>query len=241
TNRGSQSISAHGKGLEKTIKLGTSRLLLYIQLFVFGICLFWLTGNLNPVWDIAGLRLTHQTTTYEIVQMVDAMDHGVWPSDGQDDSPALQALIDELSQGSIAEQPIELILPIGELDLLQPVNIGRGQLTLRGQGPGRTVLAARFDRAKADAVLQVRPEALGGATLEQVHFTGFTLQSIDMADVAQLDGILMEQVVDSSVSNLAIASNIREPLTLDQTDNISIEQVAIHNRPNRPNLALNQT
>ena len=228
TNRGSQSISAHGQGLEKTVKLGTSRLLLYIQLFVFGICLFWLTGNLNPVWDIAGLRLTHQATAYEIVQTVDAMDYGVWPSDGQDDSAALQALIDDLSQG-LTEQPVELILPIGELDLLQPVNIGRGRLTLRGQGPGRTVLAARFDRSKADAVLQVRPA--GAAILRQVHLSGFTLMSIDMADVAQLDGILMEQVVDSSVSNLAIAPSIRKPLTLDQTDNIRVEHVAIQNRP----------
>ncbi|MEM9979412.1 MAG: glycosyltransferase, partial [Cyanobacteria bacterium P01_D01_bin.2] len=231
TNRGSQSISAHGTGLEKTVKLGTSRLLLYIQLFVFGICLFWLTGNLNPVWDIAGLRLTHQTAAYEIVQTLDAMDYGVWPSDGQDDSAALQTLINDLSQGAAARQPIELILPIGELDLRQAVTIERGQLTLRGQGPGRTVLAARFDRSTADAILQVRPAKSDETSLKQVHFTGFTLQSVDTADVAQPDGILMEQVVDSSLRNLAIAPSIGEPLTLDQTDNISVEHVAIQDRP----------
>ena len=228
TNRGSQSISAHGKGLEKVVKLSTSRLLLYIQLFVFGVALCWLTGMLNPIWDIAGLRLTQQATATQPAQVVEAMDYGVWPSDGQDDSQALQALVDKLSQ-TAADHPTEVVLPIGKIELMQPLTISRGQLTLKGQGPGRTVLAAGFDRSQAEAVLQMGPPR-STTPLAQVHITGLTLQSVDTADVAQLDGILMRQVVDSSVSNLAIAPNIRTPIALDQTENIRIENVATQGR-----------
>ena len=226
TNRGSQSISAHGEGLERTVKLGTSRLLLYVQLFTFGICLCWLTGNLNPIWDIAGLRLSHQATTTLVPQVVDVMEYGIWPNDGEDDGQALQALIDGLSDGEIANQPVELLLPIGELDLFKPVTIRRGQLTLQGQGPGRTVLAAQFDRSRANAMIEVSPTDSATTTLEQVHFTGFTLQPADTATIARLDGISLKQVVDSSLSNLAIAPSIRQPFRLDQTNNVKVERVA---------------
>ena len=225
TNRGSQTISAHGEGLERTVKLSTSRLLLYIQLFVFGVFLCWLTGNLNPAWDIAGLRLTRQSAMANTPQVIEVIDHDIWPSDGQDDSQALQSLIDQLSQGAAANQPVELVLPIGELDLFQPVIIGRGQITLRGQGPERTILAARFDRSTANAVLVVQPEQQ--STLEQVHLTGFTIRPMDTAAVAQLDGISLQQVVNSSLRNLAIAPTVREPLMLDNTDNVTAEQVVV--------------
>ncbi|NEQ54678.1 MAG: transcriptional regulator, partial [Leptolyngbya sp. SIO3F4] len=230
TNRGSQSISAHGQGLERMTKLGTSRLLLYVQLFIFGIFLCWLTGNLNPAWDIAGLRLSHQAAQTDTPQIVEVIDYDIWPNDGKDDSKALQALIDDL--GTTVDQSVELRLPIGELDLLQPVTINRGQLTLKGQGPGRTVLAARFDRTKANAVLQVAPKH--SHALAQVHFTGFTLQPTDTAVIAQLDGIRLEQVVNSSLSNLAIATGLRHPLTLEQTENVKVEQVTVQGQPFQP-------
>ncbi len=229
TNRGSQSISAHGQGVERVMKLGTSRLLLYVQLFVFGICLCWLMGTLNPAWDIAGLRLSHQVRSANPIQVIEVMDHGIWPNDGQDDGKALQALIDTLSTESADNQPVELRLPIGELDLLQPVTINRGQLTLKGQGPGRTVLAVRFDRSKADTVLQVQPNR--SEALANVHFVGFTLQPTDTAAIARLNGISLQQVVDSSLSNLAIATGLREPLMLKQTNNIKVEHVVVQGRP----------
>ncbi|MEM1252962.1 MAG: glycosyltransferase [Cyanobacteria bacterium P01_H01_bin.21] len=229
TNRGSQSVSAHGEGLERTVKVGTSRLLLYVQLFVFGIFLCWLTGNLNPAWDIAGLQLTRQSIVPQTPQVVEVMDYGIWPSDGQDDSRAFQALLDQLSKDLPDDQPVELILPIGEIDLLEPVTIGRSQLTLRGQGPDRTILAAQFDRSTANAVLMVQPAH--SSTLEQIHFTGFTLRSTDTAAVAQLDGIRLQQVVDSSLRNLAIAPTVREPLTLDNTDNVTVEKIVVQGRP----------
>ncbi|NEP62703.1 MAG: glycosyltransferase family 2 protein, partial [Symploca sp. SIO2G7] len=232
TNRSSQSISAHGQGVERAVKLGTSRLLLYVQLFVFGIFLCWLTGNLSPAWDIAGLRLNQQTSANPAPQVIEVMDHGVWPNDGQDDGKALQALIDTLSAESSANHPVELRLPIGELELQQPVTISRSQLTLKGQGPGRTVLAAHFDRSKASSILQVQPSR--SAALDHIHFTGFTLQPTDTAAIARLDGISLQQVVDSSLSNLAIAAGLREPLMLDQTKNIKVEHVAVQGRPIQP-------
>ncbi|MBT9314038.1 glycosyltransferase [Leptothoe spongobia] len=224
TNRGSQSISAHGRGLERVMKLGTSRGLLYVQLFVFGIFLCWLTGNLNPAWDITGLHLSHRATQSNTVQVVDVMEHGIWPNDGEDDGQALQTLIDGLDT-----MPVELRLPIGELDLLQPVTITRGQLTLKGQGPGRTVLAARFDRSKGDSVIQVKPKR--SDVLNGIHLHGFTLEAVDTAAITRLDGIRMHQVVDSSVSNLTIATNLRDPLMFVQTENIKVEQVVVQGHP----------
>ena len=236
TNRGSQSISAAGSGVERVIKLSLSRSLLYVQYFAFGVIICWLTGNLNPAWDIAGLKLSYQAANpADSLQVIEAVEHDIWPNDGQDDGVALQALIDNLSP----QQPAEIHLPIGELDLFQPLNIHRSHLTLKGQGPKRTVLKAHFDQSLAKAVLQIRPANSAGPglkqTLEQVHIKGFTLKPTSDTEsvVTEVDGILFEQVVHGSLSHLEITPGSREPFVLQQTQDIKVEYMTIQEEPDQ--------
>ncbi|ESA33637.1 glycosyl transferase [Leptolyngbya sp. Heron Island J] len=209
SNRGAQSVSAHGEGMERTMKLGTSRLLMYVQLFVFGVYLCWLTGTLNPAWDIAGLRLSYQTSNLSEPKIVEVIDYGCWPNDGQDDSQILQSLIDNLSQDQASNQLVELHLPIGELDLYHPIIINRGQLTVKGHGPGRTILVAHFDPSSmgVEAVVQAQPKQPGDELL-QIHLAGFTLKSEDAVLTNPQHGIELQQVIDGSLSHIEVLSDI---------------------------------
>lgn len=150
SNRGNQSSSAEGSGTERLVKLGTSRFLLISQSFSFVVFLCWLSGLLNPTWDLAGIWLgVNNRFNSPQIQMIDATEYGVIASDGQDDADALQALMNQLPpQGDI-----EIQLPIGEIDLFQPVQIHRSNLALKGQGIARTVLQSHIQRAQAEAVV----------------------------------------------------------------------------------------
>ncbi|NER79119.1 MAG: glycosyltransferase [Leptolyngbya sp. SIO1D8] len=235
TNRGSQSISAAGKGMERVVKLGTSRLLMYIQIFSFVVFLCWLSGSLNPTWDIAGWQLSYQAArASSSLQVVEAIDYGVWPNDGKDDGAALQAIIDNLAP----QIPAEVRLPIGELELLQPISINRSYLTLKGQGPRRTVIQAHYASTEADAILQIQPthsadSASTAETLEHIHLQGFSIRAANSpsAQTPEVDGILLKQVMGGSLSHLKIAPGSRNPLVLDQTQDIKMEYVTFQETP----------
>ncbi|NER00255.1 MAG: hypothetical protein F6K30_26745, partial [Cyanothece sp. SIO2G6] len=49
-------------------------------------------------------------------------------------------LLTELIHQQAVKDHLEIELPIGELDLTEPIFINRGNITLTGQGPSRTVL-----------------------------------------------------------------------------------------------------
>lgn len=223
TNRGSQSITAAGTGLEKVVKLSTSRSLLYVQMFTFAVFLGWLSGFLNPTWDIAGLRLSYQARqAIEPLQVVEAIDHGVWPNDGRDDSAALQTLIDSLD----SQQPAEVRLPIGELELFQPIAITRSHLTLRGQGPDRTILQAKGDLSTV--MVQVSPVgSASDAPLEQVHLKGFTLRPATPASSLSAQAISFKNVEGGSVTRLTIAGNNNSPIALEHTQNIRVDYLSV--------------
>ena len=238
-NRGSQSVSAAGTGMQRVVKLGTARLLLYIQIFTCGVFLSWLSGNLNPVWDIAGLQLSHQArVAADAQQVIEAIDYGIWPNDGSDDGAALQALIDTLPP----QKPVEIRLPIGELDLFHAVNISRSHLTLQGQGPGRTVLKAHPNQALPDnaAVLQIRPvnsaDSASARPLEQIHLKGFTLQPADShaATDTSDNGISLQHVVNGSLTHLRITRGNRQPLSLEKTQDIKLAHIALQQGSGQP-------
>ncbi|MEM9120061.1 MAG: glycosyltransferase [Cyanobacteria bacterium P01_F01_bin.56] len=237
TNRGSQSITAAGTGLERIFKLGTSRSLLYVQLFSFAVFICWLAGSLNPVWDAAGLRLSFQASrAAESLQVVEVIEHGIWPNDGIDDSAPLQALLDTLD----THEPLEIRLPIGELDLFQPLRINHDNLRLVGQGPNRTILLAHSHPGPATAVLEIHPhnQVASDQSLKQVHLKGFTLQPAASEALPQTDGISFEQVVGGSLKHVKIAPGSRYPLVLEQAEDIDIEYVTIQEMPNQPGIVI---
>ena len=236
TNRGSQSITAAGTGMERVLKLGTSRSLLYVQIFSFVVFLCWLSGTLSPTWDIAGLKLSYQASkAFEATQVIAAIDHEIWPNDGMDDAAPLQALMDTLPP----QKSVEIHLPIGELDLFEPISINHSQLTLTGEGPERTVLQAHFTEAPEAAMLHIRPDTAESAsedTLEQVHLNGFTLRPAKA--VAEIDGILFEQVIGGSLSHVRVDFGSRHPIVLKQTQDIEVEYVAVQGVPGKPEIVI---
>ena len=237
SNRGNQSISADGKGLKRMTKVGTARFLLVSQLFAFGIFLGWLSGALDPGWDLQGLRLTYQSSSPP-VQYVEAIEFGIQPSDGQDDTVALQRLL----TGLPTETKVVVNLPIGELDFTSPLEINRSNLTLRGQGAGRTILQAHFGPETAEAVVNVRPAGSSepghelsspqsaSPQLYDVHLRGFTLRQGSRSPASNPQpgphGILLENLENSSLSFLALETDNPNPLVLNHTQDIKIEYVS---------------
>ncbi|MBD1911309.1 MULTISPECIES: glycosyltransferase [unclassified Leptolyngbya] len=250
TNRGNQSISAEGAGMTRRVKLGTSRFLVYSQVFSFAILVGWLTGIVNPTWDLAGLWLLHDTHHQPTTLVVDVgqaqkdgkTKHTIIPNDGKDDAAALQTLIAALP----ADQPVQLNLPIGEIDLARPLEVNRSNLTLKGHGVGRTILVTHTDTT-AEAALIVRPAqalevstnqngmAPPPTTLQNVQLSGFTLRPPErLANLSEAPTIVLQSVDDSSVKNLRVEGGkthkgdeeARSPVILRHTQNIAIEYVS---------------
>ncbi|MGB3614542.1 MAG: glycosyltransferase, partial [Elainellaceae cyanobacterium] len=247
SNRGNQSINADGKGLRRIAKRSTSYTLLGIQTFCFVVFLASLGGLLDPLWDIAGLQLARQSSDQRPVQRVSALDYGVWPNDGQDDAVALSQLIHRYPP----EDDLVVQLPIGELDLFEPVTIDRGRLTLVGEGPDRTILKVQFngavqlmaDRPSARAAVMVAPEIKAAAdfqspedaptfpttdgSLQEVHLAGFTIrygtEGVRAGNRAK--AIVMRQVKGGSVARIQIEGQQDNTLVLEQTQDIEVERV----------------
>ncbi len=136
TNRGNQSIDAGGAAWKLGLKVNLSRFLLWTQVASFIIGVLWLNGVMNPIADLQGWQLESQyQASSQGITRVQAIDYGVVPHDGLDDAAALQSLINQ-SQA----KHLEVRLPIGELEFRQPLEIRRGDVTVKGQGKGRTVV-----------------------------------------------------------------------------------------------------
>ncbi|HBE17470.1 MAG TPA: transcriptional regulator [Cyanobacteria bacterium UBA11149] len=186
TNRGSQSISAEGTGFTRFVKLGTSRFLYFSQLFGLAVALSWLAGIINPPQMVSGLRWS-QEVSYQPppTQIIIATDYGVIPSDSRDDSQPLQKLIDKLPP----QNRIEINLPIGEIDLYQPLVIARSDTILKGEGRGRTILVSHASQNQRKAVIIIKPpSAKISTTRSQSPQLGLKSNQITPANNVSLAG-----------------------------------------------------
>lgn len=217
-NRGNQSITAEGTGKKRLAKVGTARFLLIAQACSFGVFLLWLSGIVSPAWDLEGLQLSHWAAQQPIVQFVDASTYGITPGDEQDDAVALQKLIDRFSP----QESVRIELPIGEIDLFQPIQIDRSNLTIQGQGIGRTVLQAHFEPTAGKAILAIRSQQK--QPIEQIQLSGFTLRHIS-PDVTKIVGIVLDRVGQSTLKNLDLAQLNRHAIVLNKTQNITMEYI----------------
>lgn len=217
-NRGTQSVKAESKGFMAWVQLMVSRFLLVSQGLAFFIALlWWWMGILTPVQDIKSVMANYQNAGPEIaVEVVEAIAHDIRPNDRQDDSRALQALIDGLP----ADRPIEIELPIGELDLFEPVKIGRSDIEIRGEGAERTILQAHFETAPSEAMLVVHSPA---ESLRNVRLRGFTIRS---HSPSQFNGILFSDVRDVAVKEVDLVGE-GYPAVGDRTENVNLEYVTV--------------
>ena len=118
---------------------------------------------------------------------------------------------------------MQINLPIGEIELLQPLKINRSHLILAGQGWRRTILQTHF---AGEATLQVEPSAsLSSITVEDVELRGFTIESAT-AELSSVDGISLKNVSGAKLESLNLESLIGQPLILYQTKDIAIEYVS---------------
>ncbi|MBD2100766.1 glycosyltransferase [Leptolyngbya sp. FACHB-261] len=242
-NRGGQTMGSEGESWKRRVQLGTSKFLYASSLFSFVICLCWLGGGLDPVGDLLELQQGQKAAAQAMsAQIVRAVDYGVVPSDGKDDSAALSKLLNGLPAEGLAE----VVLPAGELDLFQPVQIQRSHTTIEGQGVDRTVLRAHFNHNIGDAVLTIKQTGQhpiqsnssdsknskkNDPGLQDIKLQGFSLrQEIPSSSVAseyKVDGIVIEQVAQATLENLHLEKSGFNPLRLYQTQGAKIQYVTV--------------
>jgi mannuronan synthase len=217
-NRGNQSVSAEGTGKKRLAKVGTARFLLVAQTCSFGVFLLWLSGIVNPAWDLEGLWLSRSVTQQPIVQSIDALSHGIIPGDERDDAVALQKLIDQMPE----QAPVLIELPIGEIDLFKPVRIDRSHVAIQGQGVGRTVLQAHFKPTAGKAILAIQSQRR--QLIQQVQLSGFTLRHIS-PDATSIAGIVLDKVGQSTLKNLNLSQMGQHSIVLNRTQDITMEYI----------------
>lgn len=227
SNRGNQSRAVAGSVWKRQIKTSTSQFLLVSQIFSFGIVLLCLLQILNPMRDLPELLWRNQveakTATTEVIN---ALDYGILPNDGQDDAAQLQALINNLPTQDL----VQINLPSGEIDLLQPVEINRSNTMIKGEGVGRTLLLARFNQQPKEAVILIRPShsQANKSKVKHVQLSSFTLRQILPKTVATpVGGILLDRVVQAKLNNLNLEQIGRHAIIRRQSQDVKIEYVSL--------------
>ncbi|MGF1499067.1 MAG: glycosyltransferase [Elainellaceae cyanobacterium] len=251
-NRGDRKLRTGNSRWTQLMTENTSRFLLGSQAFGFGVILFTLLGILNPVQDVTALWHRRQVSVQPLPRVIRAVDYGVIPNDGQDDAAALQRLLASLP----ADGTVQISLPIGEIELHQPLTIHRSHTFLRGRGAERTILCAKFHQAgAATAVLQAYPPspltesgsrtteteipttANGQSTgqfpyLRDIRMQGFTLRPIASPDQPEqasksLSGILLQNVEQARVESLHLQPSANHALVLNSTQHVVVRYVTI--------------
>lgn len=228
TNRGNQLISAYGTGWERFFKLAISRGLLLSHGLTFLFLLLFISGMIYPVMDLKNfldLGVIQQEFSQEMnLKIIEAIDYKIYPNDGQDDSRQLQNLIDRFP----AESYLQINLPIGELDLFQPVKINRSRFILKGNGIGKTILQSHFSRHLAESIMMISPNFQGSQWLDRVELMGFTLRHYSILKGQNYpDNLFLNRVRDGRLVQLLLHSSSSEPLVLKQTQNIDRQYLSI--------------
>ncbi|MGK7917711.1 MAG: glycosyltransferase [Prochloraceae cyanobacterium] len=240
TNRhGNKGRSADGWGWRRWLKSGSSRFLLFSQCFSFVVFLFWQYGSLSVTNDVAGWWWTRQMTPQSVpTQIIAAIDYGIYPSDRQDDSAALQALIDSLPATGI----VQIDLPLGEIDLFQSLEINRSHTFIKGQGAQGTILLAHKPALLAEAIVAVRPPSNAAKRrVENVQLSDFTIKSAPSAQVKDSINILLENVVQAALKNLHLSASGRNALSLSKTENVTLEYVVVEGTFQQEEIVLKNT
>ena len=246
SNRGNQSLSVAGTGFGKWLKLGTSNFLYYAQLFGFTIFLCSMARVFSPPDDIPNFWWhSNAKAKPAVTQVIQAIDRGIIPNDGKDDSVALQALISSLPDKGL----VQINLPIGEIDLFNPVKISRSDTIIKGQGATRTILQAHLSKKVQEGVFSIKPEKAAKADnssdalatnsssekLQNVELSRFTLRPVVAKEDAgleyEVDSIVLDRVENAIVKNIHFENSFRHALVLNNTEDVTVEYVAIDLNP----------
>lgn len=205
---------------------GLSRMLLLTQSFVFVVFLLWQYGTVSVHQDVAGWWWDRQSTApAPPVEVIEAMNYGVIPSDRQDDSQALQALLNNLPPTG----NIQINLPLGEVDLFNPVQINRSHTFLVGQGTQGTIFQVHPNALRGKAVLIVKPKknSKSNHKLQNIQLTDFTIFTGNVQPKPLKPSILLENIKQSAIKNIHLKSLYKYAFKLAKSENITVEYVSI--------------
>lgn len=223
-NRGIQKMSATTTGWARTVQLIIARFLLASQTLAFFVALFWWWfGILTPFQDLQSWWMNQNSEPPAVVtQIIDAADQGIYPNDSKDDSAQLQALINSLPETG----KVQINLPLGEIDLFEPLEINRSHFVLRGQDAERTILQAHFKTSPEETFMVVRPLEGIDSSLEDIQLRGFTLRPVSTSNTqrSQMHGILLDRVSRVLVKNVNLETQ-GHPVVLNQTEDVTVEYV----------------
>lgn len=222
-NRGDRKLSVKGSDWQQKLTRGTSRFLIWAQVTAFAVFLFSLLGILSPLNDLSGWWQGLRVVAAQPAEIVGA---DLIPNDNKDDSSALQAILDNLP----AEGRVDVVLPVGELHLDNPIYINRSHTSLVGLGTNRTILNARFDSiANTNTAIVIGPDADSNPEnepLEDIQLEGFTLklespsaqQGSESISLNNVSGAVLSKVkVEPSRYRIVAANNVRD-VTLQYTN-----------------------
>ena len=223
TNRhGNKGRSAGGASWQQWWLHSSSRFLLLTQIFIFVVFLLWQYGTVSIIQDLAGWRWYRQQVAVATpTEIIEARDYGLEPNDRQDDSAALQTLLDSLPTTG----PIQINLPLGEIDLFEPIEINRSHTYLVGQGTQGTVIKAHPSALTSKAVITVKPNNLR-QPIEDVKLSGFAI-----ATAAQKTNIptsiRLENVSQATLRHLKVSIDGLHGLVLERTEDVTVEYLSL--------------
>lgn len=223
TNRhGNKGRGAKGASWQKKLLNTSSRFLVSSQVFIFVIFLLWQYGAVSVTQDIAGWQWYQQQSTYSTnAQIIEARDYGIKPSDRTDDSIALQTLLDSLPSSG----RIQINLPLGEINLSQPLEISRSHTYISGQGTQGTIVKAALSAGDDPAIIMVKPHD-SSDRLEDIKFSNFTISTSDSTFNPPAT-IKLENISQVILRHLRISANSIYGIILQDIKHISIEYVAL--------------
>ncbi len=225
-NRGIQKMSATTTGWARNVQIIIARFLLLCQMLAFFVALFWWWfGILTPFQDVQSWNINRKSDPPAVVtQTINAVEEGIFPNDFKDDSVKLQALINSLPE----TEKVKINLPVGEIDLFQPLEINRSHLMIRGQDAERTILQSHFKTSPEETFIVVRPFEQIDSSLEDIQLRGFTLRPVSSSSNpqqgSQMHGILFDRVSNASVKDVNLATQ-GHPVILNQTQDVTVEYV----------------
>ncbi|MGF1540550.1 MAG: glycosyltransferase [Pleurocapsa sp.] len=217
TNRhGNKGRSAGGISWQQRLINASSRCLLISQVFIFVVFLLWQYGSVNVTQDLAGWHWQRQQAVVATeIEIIEARDYGIVPSDRADDSQALQTLLDSLPTTGT----IQINLPLGEIDLFQPLVINRSHTYLVGKGTQGTVIKA-IAPANNTAIFTFQPQS--GDRLKDLKLSSLTISATNVTASVEVNHT--SQVV---LSYLRLTGNGVYGLILNDTKNVTVEYVAL--------------
>jgi glycosyltransferase Alg8 len=223
TNRhGNKGRSAGGASWQQLFLNSSSRFLLFAQIFIFVVFLLWQYGTVSVTQDIVGWNwYRQQGAVVTPTQVIEARDYGIEPSDRQDDSKPLQALLDSLPPTG----RIQINLPLGEIDLSKPIEINRSHTYLIGQGTQGTVIKASSSALTTKAIVTVKPQQMT-QSIEDVKLSSFAIAATQ-PNAKITASIRLERVSQATLRHLKLAINGWHGLILDRTDDISVEYLSL--------------